>query len=345
MCPFADGNEWITIDLDVKSVNMKLSVVVPIYNVEPYLSKCVDSLLAQDMSADEYEIILVDDGSTDVSGTIADEYAERYANICVIHQPNGGLSAARNTGIDAAEGKYIQFVDSDDFLEPNVLGGLVKKMEQDNLDVLRFNYQNINERYEVFEPYKDMKPFVDYRDEICDGLTFLTERLGYACYAWQFMIKTKLLKPQEHQFKCGIYFEDTEWTPRLLVRARRVTSVGTMAYNYLMRVGSITQAVTEEKKRKVLADKLSLVDSLNRQAESCSDKCWFEGMIAGTTLSILSLVTADFYKERGNIIRQLRRKRVFPLSCYHATERTARKLKLINVSPELFCLLHHWKNK
>lgn len=322
-----------------------LSIIVPIYNVESYLRKCVDSLLAQDLPESAYEIILVDDGSTDASGDIANEYAERYANIRVIHQVNGGLSAARNTGIDAAQGNYIQFVDSDDYLEPNVLSGLVEKMERDELDVLRFNYQNVNEQYEVFQPYKDVKPFVDYRDEVCDGLTFLTERLGYACYAVQFMIKTELLKPKEHQFKCGIYFEDTEWTPRLLVRAQRVTSVDTMVYNYLMRTGSITQAVTEEKKRKVLADKLALIDSMNRQAASCEDKRWFEGMIAGTTLSILTLVTADFYKERRHIIYQLRMKRVFPLSNYHATQRTARKLKLINISPELFCLLHHWKNK
>lgn len=324
---------------------MKLSIIVPIYNVEPYLRKCVDSLLAQDLSSSEYEIILVDDGSMDISGDIADEYAERHANIRVIHQQNGGLSAARNTGIEAAQGNYIQFVDSDDYLEPNVLSGLVKKMERDELDVLRFNYQNVNEQYEVFQPYKDVKPFVDYRDEVCDGLTFLTERLGYACYAVQFMIKAELLKYKEHHFKCGIYFEDTEWAPRLLVRVQRVTSVDTMVYNYLMRIGSITQAVTEEKKRKVMADKLALIDSMNQQAAACSDKRWFEGMIAGTTLSILTLATAVFFKERRNIIHQLRMKRVFPLSCYHATKRTARKLKLINISPELFCLLHHWKNK
>lgn len=322
-----------------------LSIIVPIYNVEPYLCKCVDSLLAQDLPESAYEIILVDDGSTDASGDIANEYAERYANIRVIHQANGGLSAARNTGIDAAQGDYIQFVDSDDYLEPNVLSGLVAKMEQDKLDVLRFNYQNVNEQYEVFQPYKDMKPFVDYRDEVCDGLTFLTERLGYACYAVQFIIKAELLKPKEHQFKRGIYFEDTEWAPRILVRSQRVTSVDTMVYNYLMRTGSITQAVNEDKKRKVVADKLALIDSMNQQAASCSDKRWFDGMIAGTTLSILTTTNANFYKERRNIIRNLRMKRVFPLSCYHATNRTARKLKLINISPELFCLLHHWKNK
>ena len=104
---------------------MKLSIVVPIYKVEPYLRKCVDSLLNQDLPTEDYEIILVDDGSPDCCGEICDEYASKYGNIRVIHRENGGLSAARNSGIEIAQGKYIQFVDSDDYLEPNVLKTLV----------------------------------------------------------------------------------------------------------------------------------------------------------------------------------------------------------------------------
>ena len=105
---------------------MKLSIIVPIYNVAPYLRKCVDSLLAQDIS--DYEIILVDDGSTDDSGVIADEILNTHSQspiancqIKVVHQLNGGLSAARNTGIAAAQGEYVCFVDSDDYWEENVL--------------------------------------------------------------------------------------------------------------------------------------------------------------------------------------------------------------------------------
>ena len=136
---------------------MKLSIIVPIYNVAAYLKKCVDSLLKQNI--DNYEIILVDDGSTDDSGAIADEIvrdamgngqwlidkeSNRQSPIAnsptlrVIHQLNAGLSAARNTGIATAQGKYILFVDSDDYLQPNVLGALMEQVEHDNLDVLRF---------------------------------------------------------------------------------------------------------------------------------------------------------------------------------------------------------------
>ena len=98
---------------------MKLSIIVPVYNVADYLPKCLDSLLVQDLSQNEYEIIVVNDGSTDNSGKIAEEYSKTYSNIILINQENQGLSGARNTGIQNAKGEYVQFVDSDDYLEPN----------------------------------------------------------------------------------------------------------------------------------------------------------------------------------------------------------------------------------
>ena len=139
-------------------MGLKLSIIVPIYNVEQYLGKCIDSLLNQDLPHKDYEIILVDDGSPDGCPAICDDYAKTHSNVRVIHRQNGGLSAARNSGIEVAQGRYVQFVDSDDYLEPNVLKTLVEKMEDDNLDILRFNYQNVNEQYEVFEPNKVSKP-------------------------------------------------------------------------------------------------------------------------------------------------------------------------------------------
>ena len=320
-----------------------LSIVVPIYKVEKYLHKCVDSLLQQDLSPEEYEIILVDDGSPDRCGEICEEYAARYANVKVVHRENGGLSAARNSGMEAAKGKYVQFVDSDDYLEPNVLKTLVGKMDEDGLDILRFNYKNVNERYEVFEPNKVSKPFVDYRDEICDGLTFLTERLGFGCYAWQFVIRRELL--ENCHFKEGVYFEDTEWAPRLLLKASRVTSTELMVYNYLMRQGSITQSVEEKKKRKVLDDKLLLIDSLKEQMLTIEDKRWFEGMIAQSVLSIIGYVRKGSYVDRKEIMRALKAKRVFPLSSYHSTKAADRKIRMANVSPWLLYWFIRLKNK
>ena len=320
-------------------MGLRLSIIVPVYKVEPYLRKCIDSLLAQDLSGEDYEIVLVDDGSPDRCPAICDEYAAGNKNIRVVHRENGGLSAARNSGLAVSQGEYVQFVDSDDYLEPNVLKTLIAKMDTDRLDVLRFNYQNVNEKGEVFEPNKVSKPFVDYRDEVCDGLSFLTERLGYGCYACQFILRRELM--DDCRFKEGIYFEDSEWTPRMLVKAKRVTSVSLIAYNYQMRQGSITKGVDRERMRKVLEDKIGLIDSLQSQMKAVDDDRWYQGFIAQLTISIISSISGSFFDERKKYLNQIREKKVFPLFPFHLTRFAKRKVCIANISPMLLCFFLH----
>lgn len=114
-----------------------ISVIIPVYNVEKYLAECVDSVLRQTHT--DYEILLVDDGSTDSSGQMCDEYARKDSRIRVIHRPNGGLSAARNTGLKAAQGKYIYFLDSDDYIEERALEHLTALAEQETADIVFFD--------------------------------------------------------------------------------------------------------------------------------------------------------------------------------------------------------------
>lgn len=338
---------------------IKLSFIVPVYNVAPYLRKCVDSLLAQDY--DDYEIILVDDGSTDESGVICDEYASRsfvnsfthsLVTVRVIHQPNAGLSAARNAGIKCADGNYLCFVDSDDYWEPNVLGGLMEQIERDNLDVLRFKYQHVRLKkegqYEVFNPYKQ-SPYRDddYSVEVTDGLSFLNTRMGTACYAVMFILRRDLLiNSLTHSFinsfTEGIYFEDTDWTPRMLTKAQRVASTDTIVYNYLVRQGSITKAVDRSKQKKVLEDKMRLIGEMRRQAEELKaqvrDHRWYERMIADTVISVINSLSTTFYSERRSYISRLRELCVFPISS------RGLKARLINFSPRFAVELLHWKN-
>lgn len=329
---------------------IKLSIVVPIYGVEQYLRKCVDSLLAQDLSSSEYEIILVDDESPDACPQICNEYATICENIRVIHRKNGGLSAARNSGIEIAQGEYIMFVDSDDYIELNVLGGLIAQVKRDNLDVLRYRLQYVNPQYEVYNPYKS-DPFRDnnYSEEVTDGVAFLNTRMSTACYAWAFMIKRNLiigdskLKIGDCLFTEGIYFEDTDWTPRMLVRAKRVASTNTVVYNYLQREGSITKAVNRSKQQKVLDDKMQLIGEMQRQAKELQEKgldsAWFRRMIADTVISVIGILSADFYNERKVYLAQLKTRNVYPL------QSRSTKAKLINFSPRLAVEVLHIKNK
>ena len=314
---------------------IKLSIIVPIYNIELYLRKCVDSLLAQDLPSSEYEVILVDDGGKDACPQICDEYAAAHENIRVVHRKNGGLSAARNSGIEVALGEYVMFVDSDDYIEPNVLGSLLKRMEKEHLDLLRYNYQNVRENGEVFVPFKTGKPYFDYSSEVVDGETFLNERLGYACYAWAFVLRRDLL--EGCVFTPGIYFEDTDWTPRMLLKAKRAASTEMIVYNYLWREGSITLPDNPTKKKKVLEDKIKLLYGFKAQAQHVQNKQWFKWQTAGVTMHVLGILATYPAAIRKLYIQQLKSLKIFPLSLYRAVGNNKWKIRLANASPTLYC--------
>ena len=314
---------------------IKLSIIVPIYNVAPYLRMCVASLLEQDLEKDEYEIILVDDGSTDTCPEICDEYERMFDNIHVVHRKNGGLSAARNSGIKIARGAYVMCVDSDDYLQKNALGALLEQMEDQKLDVLRYNYQNVRENGEIFVPFKTGKPYFDYSCEVVDGETFLNERLGYACYAWAFVLKRELY--DGCLFTEGIYFEDTDWTPRMLMKSKRVASTEMIVYNYLWREGSITLPDNPEKKRKVLEDKISLLRGFKEQQKMVQNRQWFIWQTAGTTMSVLGILATYPSAERKPYIKQLKELDVYPLSTFRSNRNGRIKIRMANVSPALYC--------
>lgn len=339
---------------------LKLSIIVPIYNVEPYLRKCVDSLLMQDLPKDEYEIILVDDGSPDGCPAICDEYAQtlhpsggsrKGANIVVIHQPNGGLSAARNSGLRVAQGKYIQFVDSDDYLEPNVLGGLVAQMEREDLDVLRFDYQNVrissDGTYEIFQPYKHPHQ-VDKRTDVVDGITYLNERMGYACYAVMYVVKRSLLM-SSHQspifFSKGIHFEDVDWTPRMLLVAGRVNSTTTIVYNYLLREGSITGTINVAGKRRNLEDSLRVVENIEALYTQYPQCMWLKSMQSLMACGDLCTVAAFFYGERNAYLQRIRQMHVLPLRIANQGQTYVRRARVINFCPEVFLLIMNLRHR
>lgn len=338
----------------------KLSLIVPVYNVAPYLRKCVDSLLAQDY--DDYEIILVDDGSTDESSAICDEYAasslsaagtspfseadHSIITIRVIHQPNAGLSAARNAGIKCANGEYLCFVDSDDYWEPKVLGSLMAQVERENLDVLRFDYQNVRvvggheSIYEVFEPYKNPHR-ADSCTEVMAGEMYLNTRMGYECYAVMFIIRKMLLIDNGCFFTEGIYFEDTEWTPRMMVRAQRVNATPKVVYNYLTRIGSITKRYDKEHIQKKIESLMKVNISLQNLLRIVQDSRWIKGCIADNVYGIMNTVSAYTYNSAQFWIDTIKANRMLPLQGYKVRKITLLRYGIINVSPRLYCWLRH----
>lgn len=351
---------------------LKLSFIVPVYNVAPYLRKCVDSLLTQDYS--DYEIILVDDGSTDDSWQIIQEYVRRFRGlederVRGIHQENGGLSAARNAGIKCANGAYLCFVDSDDYWEPNVLGGLMAQVERENLDVLRFDYLNVRTadgqesrvksqelKYEVYEPNKTPR-YIDRKNEIVDGVTYLNTRMGYACYAVMFILrrdiilnlKSEIINHKSEIDNClftpGLHFEDVDWLPRMMLRTKRVNSTPTIVYNYFIRQGSITKTQgNKEKIRKNLEDRMKIIATYSAYLKQHPSCYWLKNMQSNMAAGVLTTVAQSFYQERKEYISHLEALNVFPLSLADQGKSYIRKARLINLSPRTAMLLLYYKN-
>ena len=192
----------------------KISIIIPVYNVEDYLSECVDSILNQ--TYENYEVLLIDDGSTDKSPQICDTYSEKN-NISVINTRNRGLSAARNLGTEKAQGEYIFYLDSDDYVENNVLERMLKIVEQDNADIVCGNFMYTypdrtviaikeEKEYEVLDTYSAMEQLVK------------GEKIQN--FAWGKLIKKEIA--QDHKFPVGKLFEDMYWTHYIIDQAGKV---------------------------------------------------------------------------------------------------------------------------
>jgi len=210
---------------------MKFSIVVPVYNVENYLEKCINSLLCQ---ADVgYEVILIDDGSTDSSGAICDDYlAANPGLLRVIHQVNAGVGAARNTGIAAARGEYILFVDSDDYIAPSALFTLNKELEKNPCDILCFNYTDVIDG-KTTEFICDL-PY-NRRFSLSDTptLLFVPPTVWGRVWRRSFFVDSGI------SFPSHVWYEDIRVLLKLFALSNNIRAIEDSLYYYVRREGSI----------------------------------------------------------------------------------------------------------
>ncbi|MDR1877828.1 MAG: glycosyltransferase [Flavobacteriaceae bacterium] len=216
----------------------KISVIVPVYNVESYLPRCLDSLVNQTLK--EIEIITINDGSTDNSQAIIDEYCAKYSNIKSISKDNGGLSEARNTGILHAKGEYLAFVDSDDWVEKEMMEEMYLLANEHNAEIVFCSLQNINERGKVFR-YLPQLPQLPEKIVLSEDFTIFGEM---ECFACNKIFKRELFNDIE--FPKGLHFEDIATIPRLFLKANVVAKTNKYFYQYFIRTGSITRSYTSK---------------------------------------------------------------------------------------------------
>ncbi|MFI0429074.1 glycosyltransferase [Mariniflexile sp. HMF6888] len=216
-----------------------LSIVIPVYNVDAYIDKCIHSCFDQNVSKNLYEIILVNDGSTDNSLELCEKLKLQYPYIKIISQKNKGLSGARNTGLKHSLGDYVWFVDSDDWIKTNCLPDILKKLNSD-VDIIWLGHDvwSLGQSTKVYIPSEILNPI--------SGEDFFINHLKNQFYIWKFIYKRGFLLTNDLTFFEGILYEDLEFTPRALMHAKKCITIPQVCYHYLVREGSIANNIKEK---------------------------------------------------------------------------------------------------
>lgn len=235
-----------------------ITCIVPVYNTKVYLNRCIDSLLVQ--SRKDYEILIIDDGSTDGSGQICDFYDAKYQNIRVIHTENKGLSCARNLGIEEARGEYICFIDSDDFIQPDYLEVLYSLCSEYNADIAGCQYTSLSKDENCIYPdIQNVKPhqlgnekdkqgshcvYVYNSDEICE-LMYSKDFVRYVV-VWNKLYKKSIF--DEIRFTVGIHHEDEDIIHKLYYYANKTVYTSRSLYFYCYNSNSIMHNASQRKR-------------------------------------------------------------------------------------------------
>ena len=221
----------------------KVTIIIPIYNVEKYLREAIESAINQTYK--NLEIILVDDGSTDNSGRICDEYISVDERIKVIHKKNGGLSDARNAGLDNCTGEYIMFLDSDDFLEPDAVENMHKEIVEKDADYVIGNYINATEEGEKWEkPVFDLEKYKPFKLSIHDYMNSFFIMNSSVCNK---IFKKEFIDELNLRFVVGLPAEDAIFTTYCFIKSEKVYYIPNLVFNYRQRKGgSISSSCSRE---------------------------------------------------------------------------------------------------
>lgn len=236
-----------------------ISVIVPVYNVAAYLKQCLDSILSQEYS--DLEVILIDDGATDDSGAICDQYGASDPRIRVIHKKNGGAAAAKNTGLAVATGEYLSFVDSDDYLEPGAYAYMVKALRETGADAGEFSFRDVYRNRQEEQVLYEGRQTLTGREY----LTRFTESWSGALL-WN--------KLYQRQLFAGVFFEeghkidDEYFTYQGFFGAKRVVCDSQIVYNYRRRASSVMLSPAASAQRA-----LDRIDAISKRRERVAQQC------------------------------------------------------------------------
>lgn len=308
---------------------MIVSIVIPVYNVEKYIEKCLLSCANQNISKRDYELIVVNDGSPDNSLEICERLLPAIENMTIISQENKGLSGARNTGLKHAKGDYVWFVDSDDWLENNCLGDITSIIKEQNSDIFWLGHDVVTDE-------KVIDSFVPKAiDSPISGEDFFVNHLDDLFYIWKFIYKREFLLNNNLTFYEGILYEDLEFTPRALNVAKSCFTLPAIYYHYLMRDGSIINNFKTRnlENRFFIFDRLIEYMNSNKVSEAFYEVC-YKAIIA-SAISTLRTSARSNLKLTTSVKRVIAELDVVPF----LNPSDKRTLSLIKLSPDFYVLI------
>lgn len=229
---------------------IKISLIIPVYNVEKYLEKCLNSCVEQDIPIESYEIIVINDGTKDNSLSIIKRFKEKFQNIKIYSQENQGLSAARNKGLSLAKGEYVWFIDSDDWIENNCLKKVITKCFEEKLDALAIRSANIINGKPVSKPKFTNSSLLPGKDAMLN--------VGFNVCVPFTIYRRKFLEDNSLFFYIGIFHEDCEFSPRAYYLAEKVSTLNDLLYFVNYNPTSITRTVNPKKSSDLIKVCISL---------------------------------------------------------------------------------------
>lgn len=319
------------------------SVVIPIYKVEKYLRECVDSVLKQTFK--DIEIILVDDGSPDECPRICDEYGARYDNIKVIHKKNGGLSSARNAGLNVTTGTYTVFLDSDDFyIHDDFFEKAHTKLIEKDVDILCFARVKY---YDVDGIFSDKIRFFDKEINEAQSYGDLSMRDELEANASLKFIKTHVLKDNDLYFKEGLLSEDVEWAFRLYPALTSGAVLNYPNYAYRLREGSITHTITKKNIDHVFFSIKTYSDSIMKTSIDERLKKGLMNYVAYQYFIVIALVEMFLSgKEKKEYFKELKKyKWICSFAISSKTKKAATVVKLLGIRVGAYILAKYLKIK
>lgn len=320
---------------------MELSIIIALYNTEKYIEKCIRSVISQNLSSEDYEIIVINDGSTDKSREIVEKLMLEYSCIQLINKENGGQSSARNLGFKKAKGDYIFCLDSDDSIAADGLAVVLQKAYINNLDMISFFFETISEDGTLLPSKRD-----NYKEEnVVTGAVFMN-KFVVSGTMWRYFFKRSLFSNHNLSLIEGIFHEDEEFIIQALSYSERVQYFDYKFYVYLLRENSTVNNKSVEHRLKLLRDIITVVESLNKrlgQLDSLNDRLLYTG-IARKKEQLLVSICLRLIKENytineiQGIIDLMKNKCLYPLVVTHSTLKFKIISRFLNNRGFLFCM-------